>query len=72
MSDDKATPRDAFGEAIRAAADKLRNRELGCIDDAIAALITAGAKLDEIEVLHFPYGQRGDSRQFTIVRKRRS
>lgn len=44
------TPNDELGEAVRQAAKKIASRQAGAVDDAIAALVTAGVPLRDIEV----------------------
>lgn len=48
------TPNDQLGEAVRRAATKLAGRELGAVDDAIAALVAAGVPLKNIEIDIYP------------------
>lgn len=50
----KLTPNDQLGEAIRRASAKIAERNLGAIDDAIAALVTAGVPLKNIQIDIYP------------------
>lgn len=60
-----------FQEAIKAAAEKMYRREAGAVDDAIAAMLVAGARIEDIEVAHYPYGLGDNPAPFTVVRSRR-
>ena len=63
MSDDKRTIGDMLAEHVRQRA----KREASALDDAVWALLQAGAKLEHIVIQHWPSGMGDDPTPRTTV-----
>lgn len=66
MTDDKQTFADLLADAVR----QRMMREATALDNAVAALVLAGAQVDDLVIEYWPQGKGDDPTPFSVVRKR--